>query len=80
MEWLSLGLLANIAAGVVFLVYWIVVFAMLYHLSRFGIGTQPKKFAAFLLFGSLAISFAAVILYAQTDLEAFLDIVEQHAQ
>lgn len=65
-------LIIHILAGAAFAIYWIVAFVILYHLSRFGIGTQPKKFAAAFLFGSVALSAAAIILYMQTDLISLL--------
>lgn len=62
----------NILAGLAFLVYWGTVFIILYHLTRFGIGTQPKKFAAAFLFGSVILSGAAIILFMNIDISALM--------
>lgn len=51
-----------------FLVYWAFNFIIIYHLTRFGIGTQPKKFAAIFLFGSIILFFLSVFLFAGLDI------------
>jgi len=56
----------------IFLVYWGMVFVILYHLTRFGIGVQPKRFAALFLFGSLALSGVVVISSMNVDINALL--------
>ena len=63
----SLAIIFNTLAIVVFLVYWGVAFIILYHLTRFGIGVQPKKFAAIFLFGSVVLSGTAIILFMNLD-------------
>lgn len=47
--------------------YWIFNFIILYHLTRFGIGTQPKKLAAIFLLGSVTIFFVSILLFTQVD-------------
>ena len=49
------------------LIYWVFNFIILYHLARFGVGTQPKKFAIVFLIGSVALFFASVLLFANLD-------------
>lgn len=49
------------------LVYWIFNFLILYHLTRFGIGTQPKKFSAVFLLGSITLFFVSGSLFAGLD-------------
>ncbi|OHB18073.1 MAG: hypothetical protein A2544_00545 [Candidatus Zambryskibacteria bacterium RIFOXYD2_FULL_43_10] len=61
----------NILAGLVFLIYWGITFVILYHFSRFGIGVQPKKFAAVFLFGSVVLSAAAIILFMRINIGSF---------
>lgn len=50
------------------LAFWAASFIILYHLSRFGVGVQPKRFAAVFLFGALVISSVAVASFSQIDL------------
>ena len=59
----SLAIIFNTLAIIVFLVYWGVSFIILYHLTRFGVGVQPKKFAAAFLFGSVVLSGTAIIFF-----------------
>jgi len=62
----------KILASVLFLIYWGVNFVILYHLTRFGIGVQPKRFAAIFLFGSLALSVVAIILFMNVDINLLI--------
>ncbi|KKW14448.1 MAG: hypothetical protein UY54_C0017G0002 [Parcubacteria group bacterium GW2011_GWA2_50_10b] len=70
----TLEIIFNILAGLAFFIYWVIAFVILYHLSRFGIGVQPKKFAATFLFGSVVLSAAVIILFTRTDISAFLSL------
>lgn len=58
------------------LVYWGVTFVTLYHLVRFGIGTEPKQFAAVFLIGSIAFYSFTLILFITTDLSWLSDTIE----
>jgi hypothetical protein len=49
------------------LLYWGLVFVILYHLTRFGIGTQPKRFAAVFLLGSVLIFGVFITSFANID-------------
>ena len=49
----------------VMLVYWTGTFVILYHLIRFGVGSQPKKIAAIFLSGSLILSIITTLFFAQ---------------
>ena len=62
----------NIILAFLALIYWGAVFTILYHLTRFGIGTQPKRLAAIFLFGTVVLFFASVILYVRVDLNSLL--------
>ena len=64
---LSLEIIFNTLVAIIFLIYWGVAFVILYHLTRFGIGVQPKKFAAIFLLGSVALSFLTIILFTGID-------------
>ncbi|MEX2013354.1 MAG: hypothetical protein WD897_00360 [Parcubacteria group bacterium] len=70
----TLEIIFNILAGLAFFIYWVIAFIILYHLSRFGIGVQPKKFAAAFLFGSVVLSATVIILFTRTDISAFLSL------
>lgn len=50
-----------------FFVYWGLVFIIIYHLTRFGIGTLPKKVAVLFFFGTMLLSFLSFSLYASID-------------
>jgi hypothetical protein len=52
------------------LIYWLFNFTILYHLARFGIGVQPKKFAAVFLLGSVVLFSVSVLLFAGLDLNS----------
>ncbi len=67
-----LGIIFNVLIVGVFFVYWIFAFIILYHLTRFGIGTQPKKFAAIFLGGSLIFSGIAVAMFLKIDITKLL--------
>ncbi|MEK7461628.1 MAG: hypothetical protein AAB586_00975 [Patescibacteria group bacterium] len=62
----------NILAGVMFLIYWGTAFVILYHLSRFGIGVQPKKLAVIFLFGSVILSATTIILFMRIEISSLL--------
>lgn len=68
-------LILNIFAGLGLLTYWLIAFVILYHLSRFGIGTQPKKFAAAFMFGSVVLSATSIVLYTRTDIASLLSLL-----
>lgn len=63
-----LEIIFNIAVALVFLFFWGLSFVILYHLTRFGIGVQPKRFAIIFLLGAVIISGVALILFTNIDL------------
>ena len=71
----TLEIIFNILAALLFLIYWGASFIILYHLTRFGIGVQPKKFAAIFLFGSVVLSGAAIILFMNLDINPLLSLI-----
>jgi hypothetical protein len=62
----TIGILLVILSLVV---YWTVVFVILYHLVRFGIGTQPKKIALIFLLGAIGLFFLSVSLFAGVNIQ-----------
>ncbi|MDP2704952.1 MAG: hypothetical protein Q8O71_00950 [bacterium] len=50
--------------GLVFIFfYWIFNFIVFYHLTRFGIGVRPKRYAATFLFGSVILFCVSVLFF-----------------
>ncbi len=69
---LPFEIVVNIAILIFYAVFWGIVFITLYHLTRFGIGTQPKKLAAALLFGAVILFCGSVFAFATLDLGVLL--------
>ena len=67
MDALPLAIIPNILVIGLFAVYWGMVFLILYHLTRFGVGVQPKKFAAAFFIGSIALFCTSLIFYLKLD-------------
>lgn len=64
---ISTGLIFASIVAFLFFGYWLFNFTILYHLTRFGVGTQPKKLAAIFLLGSITLSFISIFLLASLD-------------
>ena len=62
----------NGVVGLLFFAYWIVVFVILYHLTRFGIGVVPKRLAMMCLLGSVALFGISVAFFVNLDLSTIL--------
>ena len=71
---ITLDVIPHVVVGVLYFFYWVVVFIILYHLTRFGIGTKPKKFAAIFLLGSVILFVLSLILYMNTDFSTLSQI------
>jgi hypothetical protein len=69
-DFISTGFTFAVLVLLFILVYWIFNFIILYHLTRFGIGTQPKKFAAVFLLGSIILFFISASFFAGLDTDA----------
>jgi hypothetical protein len=55
--------------------YWIFNFIIIYHLSRFGIGVQPKKFAVVFFLGAVGLFFLSAIIFASLNFQSiWLDL------
>lgn len=65
---LSPKILLTVFALAAFMFYWVDVFLLLYHLTRFGVGTQPKRFAAVFLVGTVVLFSVSILAYASVDL------------
>lgn len=72
---MAFGIVLNIFLVFLFIVYWIVVFLILYHLSRFGVGVQPKKFAAIFLFGTVVLFSFALAFYVNFDVRTLQKLI-----
>jgi len=70
---LSLDFIFNALVAFIFLIYWVVVFITLYHLTRFGIGTQPKRLAAIFLLGAVLLFCVSVFAYANLDVSMLIN-------
>ncbi len=74
MNFLTPTLIGVLLIALILLVYWTLVFVILYHLVRFGIGTQPKKIAFVFFVGAIGLFFLSVMVFAQID---FSTLTEQ---
>jgi len=52
---------------VVFIVYWVFAFSIVYHLTRFGVGTLPKKLATAYLLGTAVLFCWCFLVFAAID-------------
>lgn len=68
----SIEIIFNIIVVLILLAYWTVAFIIIYHLSRFGVGVQPKRFVVLFLLGSVVLSLVAIVLYARLNLTDLL--------
>ena len=68
----TLEIALNAIIVALYLIFWGAVFVILYHLTRFGVGTQPKRFAAVFFIGSVILFGASVILFANLDLASLI--------
>ena len=59
--------------AVVFLIYWIYVFFIIYHLTRFGIGQKPKVIAFIFFMGSAFLFMQLIYSFNQIDLRVILN-------
>ncbi|MBX4189596.1 hypothetical protein KW785_03330 [Candidatus Parcubacteria bacterium] len=67
-------MLIAIIAGLAFLAltYWAFAYVLLYHLTRFGVGTLPKRIAAIFLLGSFILISVLMIALANINLPSIL--------
>lgn len=71
---LSLIILALVLISV--LTYWAITFIIIYHLTRFGIGTQPKILATMFFFGSAVLSLISIFLFFNID----VNVLKEHLE
>lgn len=65
---------------IVFIAYWVLVFVIFYHLTRFGIGTFPKKIATIFLLGSVLFFCINFLFITSMDLNTLKSLIENLAQ
>jgi hypothetical protein len=71
---LSLIIIALVLLAVI--TYWAITFIIIYHLTRFGIGTQPKILASIFFFGSAFLSVVSIFLFFNIDVSVLKDSLE----
>jgi hypothetical protein len=71
---IPLQIIIALLVGLTILIYWGMVFVIFYHLTRFGIGTQPKRFAAIFLLGSVLIFGVFILAFANIDVSSLPSI------
>jgi|LSQX01.1.fsa_nt_gb hypothetical protein len=69
MDFLTPKIIFLFLALLAVLVYWGFNFVIIYHLTRFGIGTQPKKMAASFLMGAITIFVFCVTTFSYIDFD-----------
>ncbi len=72
-SFLSPTLILLILILLLLFVYWIMTFIIFYHLVRFGIGNQPKKFVAVFLLGSIGLFFMSTAFLFSIDVNSTKD-------
>jgi len=77
MDFVSAKFILVAVVLVFFFVYWVFNFVILYHLVRFGIGTQPKRLAMIFLVGSVALFFICTTLFSSIDMSSFKHRLEK---
>lgn len=51
-----------------YIIFWGMSFAIIYHLTRFGIGVQPKRLAAAFMLGAILLFSGSLFLFFRLDL------------
>ncbi len=69
---MNIELVINLTVWVIFFIFWIVTFTTLYHLTRFGVGTLPKKLSALFLVGAVLIFCISLVLFIKADFNFIL--------
>jgi len=77
MDFVSTKLIFSLIALLALLGYWVFNFIIIYHLARFGVGTQPKKFAVVFLLGSVALFFISVVFLSNLDINSLKNQFEK---
>ncbi len=54
--------------------FWFLGFFLIYHLTRFGIGTSPKRLAFIFLSGALILTIITVLFFTQVQLLDFVSV------
>ena len=67
----TLEIALNAIIVALYLIFFFSVFFILYHLTRFGVGTHPKRFAAIFFLGAVVLFGVSILLFANLDLGSF---------
>ncbi len=67
MDFITPKIIFLLLALVATVIYWGFNFIVIYHLTRFGVGTQPKKMAAFFLMGAIIIFMFSITVFPYID-------------
>ncbi len=62
------------------LIYWLFVLITLYHLDRFGSGSQPRRIALLYLIGSAGFFVCFALLMSQLNVEALRPLLQVGSQ
>lgn len=73
MDFLTPSLIGVLLVSITLFFYWLLVFVILYHLVRFGVGTQPKKIAFIFFIGAIGLFFISVMIFAWIDTAKVFD-------
>lgn len=68
----TFGAIVSVLAIFALLSFWVVAFLIIYHLTRFGVGVQPKRLAAAFLLGSVLFFTTAVISLGKINFNTLL--------
>jgi hypothetical protein len=73
---LNMNNIAPIIFIFVMFVFWGFTFTTFYHLTRFGVGIQPKKIAASFLLGSVLLFSISTILLGSVNIDSLKTLFE----
>ncbi len=59
-------------AGLGAFIFWLMVFFIFYHFTRFGIGTLPKRLAALFLVGAVILFSISLLFFSTLDLNPLM--------
>jgi len=77
---LSVQFIVTIIITLSLLVYWVFNFIILYHLTRFGVGTLPKRGAIIFLLGAIALSFISFLFFVNIDVSILKQQLDRFGQ
>ena len=63
LQYLPIAILA-----VAMIIYWVMAYFLIYHLTRFGVGAEPKMISFVFLLGSILLTIISIAVYNQLTL------------